>query len=163
MSSQSIPAGSAIRYGVVVLTALLSVSVASAAKVPAPCSLLTDAQVAKALGYPIQSRSAATQRVAGQSLSLPTCVWSAPPIGYAQTQPSLRVDALAESRARFIKLAAADNLLTSPGFGAPTYVMLNGSIIETWARGVELTFMFQQAATTPKATIALVKDALARV
>jgi hypothetical protein len=88
---------------------------------------------------------------------------SAPPIGYSQSQPNLQVEAVAVSKARFNKAGAENHLPLAPGFGAPTYVLLNGSIIQTWKNGIELTFMFQQAATTPKATIALVKEALTRL
>jgi len=153
-----------MRYLTVVLIALAFVSAASTAvRLPAPCSLVTNAQVAKGLGYKIQTRSALASRLAGRGPNLPTCTWSAPPIGYSQSQPNLRVQAIVVSKARFTKIGAENHLALTPGFGAPTYVLFNGSYIQTWKNRIELTFMFQQAATTPKATITLVKEALTQL
>jgi hypothetical protein len=47
-----------------------------------------------------------------------------------------------------------------PGLGPASFEGMNGAFVSVWRRGVGLTFLITQAATTPALTVALVKSAL---
>ncbi|HEY4348181.1 MAG TPA: hypothetical protein VGM80_11380 [Gaiellaceae bacterium] len=142
------------RIAVVGLMALVLIPAASSARAaPNPCSLLTDAQVTKALGYKVQSHSA------GGTALARSCTWSGPAMGYSQTSPTLIVQASLGSRARFVRAVARETPLQ--GFGGNAYVAMDGALIDAWGNGVTLLFSFDEGATTPKTTIALIRLALA--
>ncbi len=141
-----------MRSALLAALALGLVTAATAvAEPPDPCALLTTAAVTRALGYKVQDPAPGGNRL------VRTCTWEGPSIGYRGTHPSLTLQASQLSRTAFNR-----GHLTGPvpGLGPASFEVLNGAYVSVWQGGVNLTFVFTQASTTPKLTVALVKTAL---
>jgi hypothetical protein len=143
----------------VLLPLILALSVApigfAGSKPPDPCTLLTSAEVTKAIGYKVQMHTT------GGSGFYRSCTWSGPAIGFTQSRPSLMLQANRLTKARFLKGAAGHALIS--GLGGPGYELMNGNIVLAWRNGVALMFEFAQAQATPKSTLVVVSDALANL
>jgi hypothetical protein len=144
-----------MRFLVPVVLALSVVSTASAARPPDPCALLTSAQVTKAIGYKVALHTAG-----GTGLSR-SCTWSGPAIGFTQSRPSMMVQANRLSKAKFLQGAAGHDLIT--GLPGPAYELMNGTIVLAWRNGITLMFEFVQTQATPKTTLVVVGNALAKL
>ena len=106
------------------------IPMASAARLPNPCSLLSNAQVAPTVGGTVQSRS--FDRRYGQ----PTCTWTGPPTGYMQTGTTLTVQIFRLTKLEF----NVKNLRSTPtptlilGVAAPAYASPSG--VDVWRAGI---------------------------
>ncbi len=146
-----------MRFLVPVLLALSAVSAASAARPPDPCALLTNAQVTKAIGYKVALHSTGP----GLTGLYRSCTWSGPAIGFTQSRPSLMLQTSRLSKARFLNGAQGHALIA--GLRGPGYELMDGNIVLAWNDGVALMFEFEQAQTTPKSTLVVVGQALAKL
>lgn len=146
-----------MRFLVPVLMALWMASAASAARPPDPCPLLTNAQATKAIGYKVALHSTGT----GLTGFYRSCTWSGPAIGFTQSRPSLILQASRSTQAQFLKGAQGHALIA--GLGGPGYELMDGNIVLAWRNGVTLMFEFDQAQTTPRSTLVVVSEALAKL
>ncbi len=146
-----------MRFLVPVLLALSAVSAASAARPPDPCALLTNAQVTKAIGYKVALHRSGP----GLTPFYRSCTWSGPAIGFTQSRPSLMLQTSRLSKARFLNGAQGHALIA--GLGGPGYELMDGNIVLAWRDGVALMFELVQAQTTPKSTLVVVGQALAKL
>ena len=146
-----------MRFLVPVLVALWMSSAASAARPPDPCALLTNAQVTKAIGYKVALHSSGP----GLTPFYRSCTWSGPAIGFTQSRPSLMLQTSRLSKARFLEGAQGHVLIA--GLGGPGYELMDGNIVLAWRDGVALMFELVQAQTTPKSTLVVVSQALAKL
>jgi hypothetical protein len=144
-----------MRFLVAVTLSLSLVSTASAARPPDPCALLTSAQVTKAIGYKIALHTS------GGSGFYRSCTWSGPAMGFIQSRPSLMLQANRVTKAKFLQGAAGHALIG--GLGSPGYELMNGNIVLAWRNGVALMFELDQTQATPKSTLVVVGQALARL
>jgi hypothetical protein len=143
----------------------LFVSNASAG-LPKPCTLLTNAEVTKAFGTKIQSRTAD-----GSS-----CTWNGVPLGtFTTAAPSLTLDVAQVTEAQFRKSAVAVVPGAEPGtmvreqgllvkhIGDLAYSMANGTDFTVWYRGTMLNFESSVLVSPLEAAKALAKIALTRL
>jgi hypothetical protein len=146
-----------MRLLVPLLLALSAVSAASGARPPDPCALLSNAQVTKAIGYKVELHSTGP----GLTGLYRSCTWSGPAIGFTQSRPSLILQASRLAKAKFLKGAQGHALIS--GLAGPGYELMDGNIVLAWNDGVALMFEFEQAQTTPKSTLVVVSQALAKL
>jgi len=126
---------------------------------PNPCTLLTNAEVAKAFGSKIQSRAGESYRF-GRS-----CAWEGVPLGsFTSAHASLRVDIAQISRAQFLKNAKkAKNAVPVHGLGDLAYSQyIAGQSLTVWRHGIWLSLDLTGVSSPLGAAKALARSALAR-
>ena len=140
------------------VASLAAPAFASTAKgLPNPCSLLTNAQVAPAVGGKIQRHSATRDRFSR------TCTWTGPPIGYMQTSQSFTLQLGRVSRSTFIREQLGSIPQPTEIQSKGILAFLSNSGLCVWKNGLELQMDSPYATVYPENAVALAKDALTRV
>ncbi len=132
---------------------------AAAAGLPNPCTLLTNAEVAKAFGSKIQSR-------ANESYGLSrSCTWEGAPLGsFTSAHASLQLDIAHVSRAQFLKNAKkAKNAVPIHGIGDLAYSQyMAGEFLTVWRQGIWLSVSLGGVSSPIASAKALARSAIAR-
>jgi hypothetical protein len=125
-----------VRRWLIGLVLALTFVPAASAGLPNPCTLLTNAQVAKAFGSQIANRTSGGNGGLGRS-----CSWTGVPLGPATSaHGQLMVQVAPMAEAQFMREAKrAKGGLAVRGVGELAYSVMNGGFIFVWQRGIELT------------------------
>jgi len=133
---------------------------AASAGLPNPCTLLTNAEVAKAFGTKIATRTSEGNRY-GRS-----CAWDGVARGtFTSAHASLRIDLAQTTKADFLRGAKrAKNAVPLQGLGDLAYSeYMAGEFISVWQRGVSVGFDLTGVSTPIASANALAHAALARL
>jgi hypothetical protein len=125
------------------LVLALAFAPAAAARTPNACALLTNAEVAKAFGEKIETRTAASAGV---------CTWAGLPIGtFTTAHPQLTLFVGTVTKARFEHDQEHETVLpgqvpSAPprrvsGVGQLAFVSQNDDTLSVWDHGVQLTLL----------------------
>ena len=112
----------------------LALAPAASARVPSPCALLTNAEVAKVLGAQVASR------ISGKLGLEPTCTWdSAPLSSFTSARAEVNVNLAPISKARFEKEAKQTHGVPVHGVGEAA-LWLDGpaQVLWFWHHGYAL-------------------------
>jgi len=139
---------------------------AASARLPNPCVLLTNAEVAKGFGDKIQNRTA----------DGPSCTWNGVPYGTFMTStPTLTLDVSQVTKAQFKKSAVAIVPGAEPGtmereqgllvkhIGDLAYSLATGQELIVWYRGTMLDLSSNALVSPLETAKALAKIALTRL
>lgn len=127
-----------MRRPLVAVLALVLVPMASGAKIPKACGLLTNKQVARALGSRIYLRQASKFGLS------PACTWRGPPLNrYTSAGKTLRAWVMPISKARFKQSARSNFMRRVRGIGQVAYgTPFSAAVqLEVWKHGYAVTFM----------------------
>lgn len=137
------------------LLAVVVVAVAPAASAasPGPCTLVTSADAAKALGGKVGAGKARTAGLYRQCL-------------YASGRKTLTVQTRPiASKSLFVKSAKANPgpVFPVPGVGDAAYSAAGGAALLVWKRGTEITFLFVGVSPVVQTQTDLANSALKRL
>jgi hypothetical protein len=140
--------------------ALIFVSASSAAPLPNPCTLLTNAEVAKAFGAKVANR---TSDAYGLDRG---CTWDgAPPGRFTSYHATLHLDIAPASRAAFDKAAKrAKDAVPVHGVGDEAYSeYIAGEFLSVWQNGIYLSVELSGGSSPIEAAKTLARTALGRL
>ena len=147
-----------MRWLCLILLALAFVPAASAA-VPNPCALLTNAEVTKAFGGSIESRSAQGNRL------YRVCTWVGHSLGaYSSARSSVVVQTNRMSNKAFVKQAnQVPGAVPLHGIGQTAYLANNGERLGVWQQGIVVTLSLAYVSSPSQSVKSLARIALKRL
>lgn len=121
----------------------LALAPGAAAAVPNPCSLLTNAEVAKMIGSKIANRTS------GGNGRFRVCTWAGPPLGtFTSVHAQLFVQVTPETKAQFTKSAnAMQGAVRVRGVGDMAYADTGAAkFLRAWQKGYALLIQVSRTA-----------------
>jgi hypothetical protein len=133
-------------------------SASAAAPLAKPCTLLTDAQIAPAVG------GRATHTETGTRLYR-MCTWSGPAQGYSQTSQQLSLEVARVTKPQFLNEMRHTTPTPAPvpGAGPGTLAFVDNSGLYVWKTGYEIELDGAYLTVYPVRGVALAKLALKRL
>jgi hypothetical protein len=125
--------------GLAVVGMALALAPSASAALPNPCTLLTNAEVAKALGSRVQNRTTQLPPAMQSTTRFRICTWTGAPLSsYRSSGDTLRLIILPSTRSQFLKAAKqSDGAVRVQNLGDTAYA--TGQSLNLLAHGYSLS------------------------